>query len=100
MADLGQQRPLYSISVTSELTGVNQQMLRQYESKGLLAPFRTDGGTRIYSPNDVDRIGEITTLLSAGLNLAGIAQVMLLQEEARQLRREIDRLKQQAATNS
>lgn len=100
MADPGQQRPLYSISVTSELTGVNQQMLRQYESKGLLAPFRTDGGTRIYSPNDVDRIGEITTLLSAGLNLAGIAQVMLLQEEARQLRREIDRLKQQAATNS
>jgi len=100
MADLGQQRPLYSISVTSELTGVNQQMLRQYESKGLLAPYRTDGGTRIYSPRDVDRIDEITSLLSAGLNLAGIAQVLLLQEEAKRLRREIARLKQRAATNN
>lgn len=97
MNDFGR-RPLYSISVTSELTGVNQQMLRQYESKGLLAPHRTSGGTRIYSPKDVDRIGEITALLSSGLNLAGVMQVLLLQEEAKRLRQEIARLKAQAST--
>ena len=74
MVDLDHDRALYSISVTSELTGVNPQMLRTYESKGLLAPFRTEGGTRRYSGHDVERIGQITTLLETGLNLAGVEQ--------------------------
>jgi MerR family transcriptional regulator/heat shock protein HspR len=83
---------LYSISVASELTGVNPQMLRAYEDKGLLTPSRTAGGTRRYSGNDVDRITEIATLLAAGLNLAGIEQVLLLRAENHELRSEIDRL--------
>jgi MerR family transcriptional regulator/heat shock protein HspR len=77
--DLGHDRALYSISVTSELTGVNPQMLRVYESKGLLDPYRTTGGTRRYSGRDLDRISEITTLLAAGLNLAGVEHVLRLQ---------------------
>ena len=93
MPDLGAGRGLYSISVTSELTGVNPQMLRFYEQKGLLSPYRTDGGTRRYSGHDLDRITEITTLLSAGLNLAGIEQVFHLRSENDRLRREIDQLR-------
>ena len=76
MVDLEAGRALYSISVTSEMTGVNPQMLRVYERKGLLAPYRTQGGTRRYSGQDLDPITEITTLLAAGLNLAGIEQVL------------------------
>jgi hypothetical protein len=69
MAGLDAGRGLFSISVASELTGVNPQMLRVYEQKGLLAPHRTEGGTRRYSGQDLERIDEITSLLSDGLNL-------------------------------
>jgi MerR family transcriptional regulator/heat shock protein HspR len=93
MVDLGRERPLYSISVTSELTGVDPQMLRTYEARGLLAPYRTEGGTRRYSGHDLDRINQITTLLAAGLNLAGIDHVLRLEAETRGLKAEIDRLR-------
>jgi MerR family transcriptional regulator/heat shock protein HspR len=93
MVDLRSDRALYSISVTSELTGVNPQMLRTYEQKGLLSPYRTRGGTRRYSGQDLDRIREITTLLAAGLNLAGIETVLHLRSENLRLRRELDRLR-------
>jgi MerR family transcriptional regulator/heat shock protein HspR len=93
MVDLGADRALYSISVTSELTGVNPQMLRTYEQKGLLAPYRTEGGTRRYSGHDLDRIREITTLLAAGLNLAGIEHVLRLRSENRRLREELEGLR-------
>lgn len=96
MEDLGADRALYSISVTSELTHVNPQMLRLYEQKGLLTPHRTQGGTRRYSGQDVDRIREITTLLADGLNLAGIHQVLYLQSENHRLKGKLDRLLAQA----
>ena len=86
-------RALYGISVAAELTGINPQMLRVYESKGLLEPERTDGGTRQYSRNDIDRIKQITTLLGSGLNLAGVQQVLALEAETDQLRTEIERLR-------
>jgi MerR family transcriptional regulator, heat shock protein HspR len=96
MVDLGSDRALFSISVTSELTNVNPQMLRVYEQKGLLAPYRTEGGTRRYSGQDVDRIREITTLLAAGLNLAGVEQVLQLRSDNHRLRAELDRLRAKA----
>lgn len=95
MVDLGADRALYSISVISELTGVNPPMLRSYEQKGLVAPYRTQGGTRRYSGQDLDRIHEITTLLGAGLNLAGIEHVLHLRSVNRQLQGELDRLSAQ-----
>ena len=86
--DWGPDRALYAISVAAELTGVNPQMLRVYENRGLLEPERTEGGTRRYSANDLDRLRRIGDLLEAGLNLAGIAMVMDLQDENTQLRAE------------
>jgi DNA-binding transcriptional MerR regulator len=62
------------------------QNLRLYEARGLLEPERTDGGTRRYSSDDLDRLRRIGELLDAGLNLAGIAMVMDLQDENTQLR--------------
>ena len=92
MVDLGADRALFSISVAAEVTGVNPQMLRVYEQKGLLEPHRTQGGTRRYSSHELDRIDEITTLLAAGLNLAGVEHVLRLQAENHRLQREVDRL--------
>jgi MerR family transcriptional regulator/heat shock protein HspR len=92
MVDLGGHRALFSISVAAELTGVNPQMLRVYEQRGLLTPQRTEGGTRRYSGQELDRIAEITALIDAGLNLAGVGEVLVLRAENRRLRAELDRL--------
>jgi len=99
MVDVAAHEAVFSISVTSEMTGVNPQMLRVYEDKRLLEPYRTTGGTRRYSGNDVDRISEITTLLAAGLNLAGIAQVLHLRGENHRLRGELHRLRRHTAAS-
>lgn len=90
--DLGHDRALFGISVAAELTGVNAQMLRTYEARGLLEPHRTDGGTRRYSQGDLTRVNRISSLLDDGLNLAGIAQVLALEAETRRLRDKVDRL--------
>ena len=90
-------RALYSISIAAELTGINPQMLRVYESKGLLEPQRTEGGTRRYSHNDIDKIKQITTLLQSGLNLAGVQHVLALEAETNQLRTEIEQLRHTAS---
>ena len=91
--DWGPDRALYAISVAAELTGVNPQMLRVYENRGLLEPERTEGGTRRYSGRDIDRIRQITALLAAGLNLAGVEQVLALEAETDRLRGQIEELR-------
>lgn len=72
---------VYGISVAAELSGTAVQSLRLYERHGLLTPSRSDGGTRRYSGDDLDRIRRITTLLAAGINLAGIGRILLLEDD-------------------
>jgi len=67
---------VYGISVTSELSGVGPQTLRLYERRGLLAPSRTDGGTRRYSDDDLERLARIIELIEQGINLAGIVRIL------------------------
>jgi DNA-binding transcriptional MerR regulator len=86
--ELDADRGVYGISVAAELTGVGVQTLRLYESRGLIEPDRTAGGTRRYSANDLTRLRRIAELLGAGLNLAGIAMVLALETENEQLRAE------------
>ena len=64
------------------------QNLRVYERRGLVDPDRTPGGTRLYSPDDIDRLHRIRELLAEGLNLAGIARVLALEDEVARLRAE------------
>lgn len=80
---------VYGISVAADLAGVAPQTLRLYESRGLLDPDRTAGGTRRYSQHDLDRVDQITALAADGLNLAGIKRVLELEAEARLLRTEL-----------
>lgn len=90
-------RGVYGISVAAELTGLGVQALRLYESRGLLEPARTDGGTRRYSADDLDRLRRISDLLEGGLNLAGIRMVLDLQDANADLVCTNNRLKDQAA---
>jgi DNA-binding transcriptional MerR regulator len=79
-------RGVYAISVAAEMVSMQVQNLRVYERRGLLEPARTPGGTRLYSEADVDRLHRIRELLAEGLNLAGIARVLELEDEVRHLR--------------
>ncbi|MET1039050.1 MAG: MerR family transcriptional regulator [Aeromicrobium sp.] len=93
MDELSDDRALFSMSVASEMSGVKPPMLRLYEQKGLLKPHRTAGGTRRYSRHELDRVGQITSLLAAGLNLAGVDHVLRLRAENHLLRGEVERLR-------
>jgi DNA-binding transcriptional MerR regulator len=79
-------RGVFAISVAAELTGAGVQNLRVYERRGLVRPSRTDGQTRRYSEDDLDRVRRVLTLLESGLNLAGIALVLDLEDDNERLR--------------
>jgi MerR family transcriptional regulator/heat shock protein HspR len=83
-------RGVYGISTAAELVGMGVQTLRLYESRGLLEPARTAGGTRRYSERDLDRLRRIGELVDDGLNIAGIALVLELEAENTRLRDERD----------
>ena len=88
---LGPQQGVYGISVAAELVGMGVQNLRAYEARGLLEPGRTDGGTRRYSADDLERLRRIGDLLDAGLNLVGISMVLDLETQNSELRAEKER---------
>ncbi|MBO0842957.1 MAG: MerR family transcriptional regulator [Nocardioides sp.] len=79
-------RAVYAISVAAEMAELQIQNLRVYERRGLVDPARTPGGTRLYSQADVERLIRIRDLLAEGLNLAGIARVLVLEDRVRRLR--------------
>jgi MerR family transcriptional regulator, heat shock protein HspR len=72
---------VYGISVAAELSGIAVQSLRLYERYGLLTPARSDGGTRLYSADDLVRLQRISALVDAGINLAGIARILSLEDD-------------------
>ena len=84
---------VFAISVAAEMASMQIQNLRVYERRGLVAPDRTSGGTRLYSEDDVDRLRRIGDLLAAGLNLAGIAAVLALEADNERLRAQVARLR-------
>jgi MerR family transcriptional regulator/heat shock protein HspR len=84
---------VYIISVAAELAGVHPQTLRIYERRGLLEPYRTPGGTRRYSDEDLERLGLIQELTTEGVNLEGVRRVIELREENRRLQAQVDRLR-------
>jgi len=90
------ERPRYMISVAAELVGMHPQTLRIYETKGLIRPKRTSGNTRLYSEADLERLRLIQQLTSElGLNLAGVEQVLHMQDELTRMRRRLARLERE-----
>ena len=90
------ERGMYMISVAAELVGMHPQTLRIYETKGLVRPQRTPGGTRLYSEADVERLRIIQRLTTElGLNLAGVELVLRLEDELRKAHAQVERLQRQ-----
>jgi MerR family transcriptional regulator, heat shock protein HspR len=86
-------RAVYGISVAGSLSGLDPQTLRLYEHRGLLSPRRTEGGTRRYSDDDLVRLGRISELVGQGVNLAGISQILALQDRNTELESDNARLR-------
>jgi len=90
------ERPIYMISVAADLVGMHPQTLRMYETKGLVRPQRTPGGTRLYSEADVERLRIVQRLTSElGLNLAGVELVLQLEGELRKAHAQVERLQRE-----
>jgi MerR family transcriptional regulator, heat shock protein HspR len=89
-------RPRYMISVAADIVGMHPQTLRIYESRGLIRPKRTAGNTRLYSEADIERLRLIQQLTNdLGLNLAGVEQVMQLQDEVERMQRTLNRMERE-----
>jgi MerR family transcriptional regulator/heat shock protein HspR len=70
----------YPISVASKLTGVPEHKLRAFESAELIGPSRTEGGTRLYSDEELERIRRIAELSDKGINYAGVREILGIAE--------------------
>ena len=82
-------RGVFAISVAADMVSMGVQNLRVYERRGLLEPGRSTSGARLYSQDDIDRLHRIRELLAEGLNLAGIARVLTLEDRVAVLERRL-----------
>ena len=92
--------PVFSVGAAGELANVHPQTLRQYDRLGLVVPQRTEGGARRYSLRDISRLAQAQQLSQEeGVNLAGITRILELEEENRELRRQVERLRKPAGSS-
>src|SRR5256885_12833907 len=80
----------YMISVVSEQFGLHPQTLRMYEREGLLKPSRSEGNTRLYTPDDLERLEVILHLTrDLGVNLAGVEIILNMREKMGEMQSQI-----------
>lgn len=80
----------YMISAIAETYGIHPQTLRMYEREGLLKPSRTEGNTRLYTEQDVERLELILSLTrDMGVNLAGVEVVLNMREKMEKMHRQM-----------
>lgn len=85
--------PCYVISVAAQMVDLHPQTLRRYEQMGLIQPARVSG-KRLYSPNDIERLRKITTLVDElGVNVAGVQVILHLLDRIRELQSEMDQMR-------
>ncbi len=84
---------LYTIGVVAKMFDIHPQTLRLYEREGLLKPSRTEGNTRLYSDEDLERLEFILFLTrELGVNLAGVDIILNMKEQIEELQKQIDQL--------
>jgi MerR family transcriptional regulator, heat shock protein HspR len=85
-------RAAYMISAVAEKYNVHPQTLRLYEREGLLKPSRSDGNTRLYIDEDLERLEVILELTrELGVNLAGVEIILNMREKMAAMQAEIER---------
>jgi MerR family transcriptional regulator/heat shock protein HspR len=80
----------FMISAVAEQYGVHPQTLRLYEREGLLKPSRSEGNTRLYTAEDVERLEVILHLTrDLGVNLAGVEIILNMREKMGEMQSQI-----------
>jgi MerR family transcriptional regulator, heat shock protein HspR len=80
----------YMISSVAEMYEIHPQTLRLYEREGLLKPSRTEGNTRLYTDDDLERLEFILNLArDLGVNIAGIAIILQMRERMEEMNRQM-----------
>ena len=83
---------VYTISAVAELYEIHPQTLRLYEREGLLKPSRSEGNTRNYTDEDLERLEVILSLTrDLGVNLAGVEIILNMREKMDAMQREFER---------
>lgn len=78
------------ISAVAEMYDIHPQTLRLYEREGLLLPSRSEGNTRLYTDEDLERLEFILNLArDLGVNIAGIAIVLQMRERMEEMNRQM-----------
>ena len=81
----------YMISAVAERYQIHPQTLRLYEREGLLAPSRSEGNTRLYTDDDLERLEVILKLTrDLGVNLAGIEIILNMREKMAAMQAQIE----------
>ncbi|HWC98502.1 MAG TPA: helix-turn-helix transcriptional regulator [Candidatus Sulfopaludibacter sp.] len=72
----------YMISAVAEQYEIHPQTLRLYEREGLLKPSRSEGNTRLFTDEDLERLEVILHLTrDLGVNLAGVEIILNMREK-------------------
>jgi len=83
----------FSISAVAKMFSVHQQTVRLYEKQGLITPKRSEGNTRLFSEEDIDRLEEIIYLThELGINLAGVEVIFKLKKQIKKLQSDMNKL--------
>jgi MerR family transcriptional regulator/heat shock protein HspR len=87
----GSGKAYYMISVVAQKYNIHPQTLRLYEREGLLRPSRTDGNTRLYSDEDLQRLETILSLTrDLGVNLAGVEIILNMRQKMDDMQHEVN----------
>ena len=87
----GRSKAAYMISSVAEQYRIHPQTLRLYEREGLLAPSRSEGNTRLYTDDDLERLEVILQLTrELGVNLAGVEIILNMREKMEAMQQQIE----------
>src|SRR5512136_2829810 len=87
----GRSKAGYMISAVAELHNIHPQTLRLYEREGLLKPSRSEGNTRLYTAEDLERLEVILQLTrELGVNLAGVEIILNMRERMAAMQQQIE----------
>jgi MerR family transcriptional regulator, heat shock protein HspR len=84
---------VFRIGAISERYGIHPQTLRMYEREGLLRPARTEGNTRLYDADTIERLEIILTLTRhLGVNLAGVEVILHMKQRMEKMHGEVQKM--------
>lgn len=73
--------PLYPVGLVAEFMGIDAQVVRGYDRRGIVVPARSAGGQRRYSRQDIRRLARAIELADEGIPAAGIDRILRLEDE-------------------